>query len=211
MTEELVPQHGVRASDAEREAAVTRLQTAMAEGRITVEEFSERAQAAYAATTVDQLGPLFADLPARAAASQVEIVGSRPPASRSSVLGDVRLDGRLPLPQRARTGIGDIRVDLRALRTDAEVVELDLSTVIGDVDVIVAEGVDAQLDGWTVIGDRKVELAPVPRLAGTPRVVVRAHAFIGDLRLRSLGPGESASAWRALLDRLAQRPRPIGS
>ncbi len=104
MTEDLDPQRGVRASDAEREAAVTRLQTAMAEGRITVEEFSERAQAAYAATTVDQLGPPFADLPARTAAAQVEIVGSRPPAARSSLLGDVRLDGRLPLAQRARNG-----------------------------------------------------------------------------------------------------------
>jgi hypothetical protein len=210
MTEDPTPRHAVRASDAEREAVVARLQTAMAEGRITVDEFGERAQAAYAATTTDQFGPLLADLPARADA-QVEIVGTRPPAARSSLLGDVRLDGRSPLPQRVRTGIGDIRVDLRALRTDAAVVELDLSTLIGDVDVVVAEGVDAELVGWTVIGDRRVELAPVPRLAGTPRVVVRAHAFIGDLRLRSLGPGESASAWRALLDRLAQRPRPPGS
>ena len=71
--------------------------------------------------------------------------------------------------------------------------------------------VEPELDGWTVIGDRRVELAPVPRLAGTPRVVVRAHALIGDLRLRSLGPGESAGGWRALLDRLAQRPRPPGT
>ncbi len=39
----------------------------------------------------------------------------------------------------------------------------------------------------------------------------RAHALIGDLRLRSLGPGESAGGWRALLDRLAQRPRPPAS
>lgn len=211
MTEDPTPRYPVRASDAEREAVVTRLQTAMAEGRITVDEFGERAQAAYAATTVDQLDPLLADLPARVAAAQVEIVGSRPPAAVSSVLGDVRLEARSPLPRRVRTGLGDIRVDLRSLRTDAEVVELELSTVIGDVDVVVAEGVDAELIGWTVIGDRKVELAPVPRLAGTPRIVVRAHALIGDLRLRSLGPGESASGWRALLDRLAQRPRPTGS
>ncbi|MBM7805147.1 hypothetical protein JOD57_000984 [Geodermatophilus bullaregiensis] len=210
MTEDLTPRHAVRASDAEREAVVTRLQTAMAEGRITVDEFGERAQAAYAATVTDQLAPLLADLPARAADAQVEIVGSRPPARRSTVVGDVRLDARSPLPQRVRTGLGDIRVDLRALRTDAGVVELELTTVVGDVDVVVAEGVDAELDGWTVIGDRKVDLAPVPRLAGTPRIVVRAHALIGDLRLRSLGPGESASGWRALLDRLAQRPRPTG-
>ncbi|MBW8767887.1 MAG: hypothetical protein JF630_17290, partial [Geodermatophilales bacterium] len=76
------------------------------------------------------------------------------------------------------------------------------------VDVVVAEGVDAELHGWTVLGNRKSDLAPVPRLAGTPRVVVRAHAVLGDLRLRSLAPGESASRWRALLDRLAQRSQP---
>ena len=55
----------------------------------------------------------------------------------------------------------------RGLRTDAEVIELDLSTGLGDVAVIVAEGVDAELHGWTVLGNRRTELAPVPRLAGS--------------------------------------------
>jgi hypothetical protein len=207
MTEDRATPTPVRASDAEREAAVTRLQTALGEGRITVDEFSSRAHAAYSATTTDDLDHLLADLPARGAPT-VEMVGTRPPPAVVSVMGDVRLDARSALPRRVRTGFGDIRVDLRDLRTDAEVVELDLSTVLGDVDVVVPEGVDAELDGWTVIGNRKVDLAPVPRLAGTPRIVVRAHAGLGDLRLRSLPPGESASRWRALLDRLAQRPRP---
>jgi hypothetical protein len=72
----------------------------------------------------------------------------------------------------------------------------------------VAEGVDAELQGRTVLGDRKVELAPVQRLAGTPLVVVHARAVFGDLRLRSLAPGQSASRWRALLDRLAERIPP---
>jgi hypothetical protein len=74
--------------------------------------------------------------------------------------------------------------------------------------VIVAEGVDATLDGWTILGKRKTDLAPLPRLTGTPRVAVRAHSVFGDLRLRSLAPGESAGRWRALLDRLARRPQP---
>ena len=38
-----------------------------------------------------------------------------------------------------------------------------------------AEGVAAQINGWTVFGDRRTELAPVPRLVGTPRGVVVPH------------------------------------
>ena len=55
---------------------------------------------------------------------------------------------------------------------------------------------------------RSTELAPVPRLPGTPLVVVHARTVFGDLRLRSLAPGESASRWGALLERLAQRRMP---
>ena len=53
-----------RASDAEREETVVRLREAAAEGRLTVEELSERIDAAYAATTAAELEPLTADLPA---------------------------------------------------------------------------------------------------------------------------------------------------
>jgi hypothetical protein len=121
----------------------------------------------------------------------------------SSVFGDVRLAGPTA-PQRASTVFGDVQVDLRGLRTDAETVELYLSTVFGDVDVIVAEGVDAELHGRTLFGHRRTDLAPLPRLAGTPRIVVRARTVFGDLRLRSLAPGESASRWGRLLEKLAQ-------
>ena len=57
--------------------------------------------------------------------------------------------------------------------------------------------------GWTVFGDRKIDLAAVPRVAGTPRIVVHARTVFGDLKLRSLAPGESASRWRQVMDRLA--------
>jgi hypothetical protein len=104
---------------------------------------------------------------------------------------------------------GDVRIDLRGLRTSAETVYVQLNTVFGDVEVIVSEGVAAEIHGWTVFGDRRTELAPVPRLAGTPHVVVRAWTVFGDLKLRSLAPGESPSRWRAVLDRLADRRPPV--
>ena len=53
----------LRASNAEREAAVERLHQAVGEGRITLTEFEERAQAAYEAKTLAELDVLTADLP----------------------------------------------------------------------------------------------------------------------------------------------------
>jgi hypothetical protein len=205
----------VRASDTDREAVVTRLQKALGEGRIDLDEFGQRAQAAYAAVTTAELDVLLTDLPTEAA-PRAEIVGTRTPEEVSSVFGDITLAVGGSPPQRASTVFGDIRIDLRTLRTDVDRIDLHLSTLFGDIDVIVAEGVDAELQGRTVFGDRKVDLAPVQRLAGTPLVVVHARAVFGDLRLRSLAPGDSPSRWGALLERLAQRrqlppPPPPGS
>jgi len=56
-------QRDIRASDAERAAAVELLQTAVAEGRITMTEFEERTQAAFTARTRADLDILTADLP----------------------------------------------------------------------------------------------------------------------------------------------------
>lgn len=53
----------VRASDADREAVVERLQQAMVRGRITVAEFDERVAAAHAARTREELRVLTQDLP----------------------------------------------------------------------------------------------------------------------------------------------------
>lgn len=201
----------VRASDADRDALVARLQTAVGEGRLDLDEFAERAEAAYAAVTLADLDVLVADLPgdrAVGAATTGEIVGRRSPQEVTTVFGDVVLSAGQGLPRRASTVFGDVRIDLRGLRTSDDRIELHLGTIFGDVDVVVSEGVDAELLGRTVFGDRKVELAPVPRLAGTPLVVVHARTVFGDLRLRSLAPGVSASRWRALMDRLTARQLP---
>jgi hypothetical protein len=203
--EEATP--AVRASDTDREAAIARLQKALGEGRIDLDEFGQRAEAAYAAVTTVELGALLADLPTESA-PRAEIVGTRTPEEVASVFGDITLTVSTSPPQRVSTMFGDVRIDLRGLRTDVDRIDLHLNATFGDIDVIVAEGVDAELQGRTVFGDRKVELAPVQRLAGTPLVVVHARTVFGDLRLRSLAPGDSPSRWGALLERLAQRRQP---
>jgi len=53
----------LRASDAERQAVVRRLELALRDGRLTIAEFDERTQAAYAARTRGELDDLTEDLP----------------------------------------------------------------------------------------------------------------------------------------------------
>ena len=54
---------GLRISDADRERAAARLQQALAEGRITLDELEERLTVVYAARYAADLLPPFKDLP----------------------------------------------------------------------------------------------------------------------------------------------------
>jgi hypothetical protein len=53
----------MRAGDTDRAKVVEKLGRHLGEGRLTVEEFDDRVTQAHAAVYLDQLPPLFADLP----------------------------------------------------------------------------------------------------------------------------------------------------
>jgi hypothetical protein len=56
-------QQKMRASDRDRQQAVDRLRRALEDGRLTMEEYVDRMEAAYLAVTYGELAPLCADLP----------------------------------------------------------------------------------------------------------------------------------------------------
>jgi hypothetical protein len=60
------------ASDADRDTAVGLLSAALAEGRLTADEYDQRLSSAYTARTWQQLGQLTADLPSPPAAATGE-------------------------------------------------------------------------------------------------------------------------------------------
>jgi len=68
----------LRLSNADRDAAVSALSRAHADGRISADEFSERSATAKTAVTRGDLAPLFSDLPAAVHGTE-----SAPPASFS--------------------------------------------------------------------------------------------------------------------------------
>jgi len=61
---EPLPADALRASDADRQKVVDRLQEAFTEGRLDLTELDERTAGAYAAKTVGDLKPFTVDLPA---------------------------------------------------------------------------------------------------------------------------------------------------
>jgi len=68
----------VRIGDAERDAAVAALGEHFAVGRLTKDEYDERAAEAWSARTASAIRPLFADLPAtQPAASQQAVAAPR--------------------------------------------------------------------------------------------------------------------------------------
>ena len=63
------------ASDADRDTAAGLLNAALAEGRLTADEYDQRLSATYAARTWQQLDQLTADLPAPPAAALGPVAG----------------------------------------------------------------------------------------------------------------------------------------
>jgi hypothetical protein len=66
----------LRASDADRERTVEQLRRHHADGRLDMEEFSERMDRAYAAKTLAELDELMADLPRDAAPATPRAAGA---------------------------------------------------------------------------------------------------------------------------------------
>jgi Domain of unknown function (DUF1707)/Cell wall-active antibiotics response 4TMS YvqF len=168
----------VRASDADRDAIVSRLHEAAADGRLTFEELSDRIEAAGTAVTRTDLVRLTSDLPATAAVD----LAAQPPAIRG--VGDVKRSGAwtVPADNSFRTWFGNIKLDLRQAQISAMETHIHARAVFGNVDLLVPEGVEVEVRASTPIGRLRHEAAP-PTL-GAPRIVLTGGTFFGDVRIR---------------------------
>jgi hypothetical protein len=70
----------IRASDADRDRAAAALREHLAAGRLTIEEFGDRLDRAYAAKTLGELDEIMADLPATDLGQLPSASLDRPPA-----------------------------------------------------------------------------------------------------------------------------------
>jgi len=178
----------LRASDEEREAVVARLQTAAAEGRLTLDELAERLETALSAVTRPELEPLTSDLPDRSAA----VAPSSARAQRWIVGimggGDYRGRWRIAALCTVVNVMGDTSLDLTDVEVEGPETEIRVFSLMGGSDIVVPAGVHVQLSGFAVMGGNDLRLKDAPRpAAGAPVVHVRAYSAMGGtvVRLRS--------------------------
>jgi Domain of unknown function (DUF1707) len=179
-------------TQADREGAVEVLQHAAGDGRLPLNEFSERVGTALTAETRHQLQAATAGLKAAPPVGSTRTV-----SSVVTFFGHRRQTGRWRLPSalRARALFGDLYLDLREVTVHDDVVDISAATLFGNLTVDVPEGVEVELTGFDVLGDRELRLAPVPRRPGTPLIRVRAHGLLGDVYVRTPAEGEKPPSW----------------
>lgn len=192
------PAAGVRASDAERDATVERLSTATGEGRLTLEEFSQRMGRATVARTRAELDRLVADLPADAGSGAIADAGSGATAVAGqaspspywhvSPVGGLRVYGpwRMDRHVVVISIVGGTWLDLGQAELAAPEVTLTKVSLVGGVRVQVPTGIRVEVSGFSLIGRTRVDGGPEPG-PGAPTVHIRAFSLVGGVRIRRDG------------------------
>jgi Domain of unknown function (DUF1707)/Cell wall-active antibiotics response 4TMS YvqF len=183
----------ILAGDAEREHSTDLLSRAVVEGRLTLEEFSDRVERAQAARTRDELATLTQDLPAAppappapaAPATSTDIV----PVQQRHVAFCSRLvrSGPWELAARSefRSIFGTITLDLSQARLAGAEVELQIFNLFGTVTVIVPESVDVSLTGGGMFASQVIEPHTAPPVPGAPKLRINARGPGGTLYVRT--------------------------
>ncbi|MFJ2087757.1 DUF1707 domain-containing protein [Streptomyces sp. NPDC087901] len=219
----------MRASDSERERIAEILREAVAEGRLQMEEFEHRLDAAYKARTHGELEPLVRDLPAPGGAVAPVVAGQprtgsmarwsdrvgKPATSNGgfALWGGFRRQGNWTVGRvfTAFAMWGGGNIDLREANFEAREVVIRCFTIMGGIHVTVPPDLDVDVRGIGIMGgfgehSRDAEI-PAP---DAPKVRVTGFALMGGVGVeRKRSKAEKQRLRDAGQQRLrdAERPR----
>ncbi|MFD8143295.1 DUF1707 domain-containing protein [Streptomyces sp. NPDC059708] len=184
---------GLRASDADRDRIAQILSDALAEGRLTAEEHSERLDVLYAVKTVGELEVLVRDLPAGAAAAAHRAAAPAPASPAAGPVESVvavcsssarKGRWRPGAHTRAVSVLGDITIDLTEAVFEQQVTEFNVVSVLGNVEILVPENVTLRGYGSGVLGNFEVRGEGAAADPQAPVVIVRGFALLGNIEAR---------------------------
>lgn len=208
----------LRCSDVDRERVAEALRDAAGDGRLTLTELEERLEATYAARTYGDLQPITADLPrgpypipsspaaptpawnamapaaapsAGAAAGAVPAGPVTPSERVTNVLSSTKRNGRWEVPARLDVVnvLGDATLDFTEAIVRTPEVVLQIGVVLGELKIIVPEGIDVRVEASNILSETKVKLTEPPT-PGAPVYRIRGFTLLGQVTVRP--PGESA-------------------
>ncbi|MFE3324599.1 DUF1707 domain-containing protein [Streptomyces sp. NPDC059176] len=189
----------MRASDAERERIAERLRDAVAEGRLDMEEFEERLDAAYKARTHGELEPLVRDLPAPGDGSAVD--GSVASASTGAVDWSRRVGhpatskgafafwsgfvrrGNWTVGRTFTAGVLQAggEIDLREANFEGREIVIRCFAVMGGIQVVVPPELHVDVTGFGFMGGFAESGSDSDVTPGSPRVRITGLALMGGV------------------------------
>lgn len=157
---------------------------ALADGRISHEEHSERMPAALSARTLGDLAGLTTDL-APPERQPVQVDGGQPV---TALFGNAERTGRWVVPPTLTcvATFGEAVLDLReALLQDRHVV-VNVYALFGRVRLVVPAGVEVVLNGTEILGTQRGATARrVPTSSDVPVVEVRGYVAASQILVRT--------------------------
>lgn len=196
----------LRVGDRERRAVDEQLLAAVGDGVLTLREYDERSAVLWQSRTRDELDHLVADLPGAAPARPPAVTGDpSSPRRVVAVMSEDRLSGALAPGQQVQgwAVMGKAVVDLR--RDDLpRHVDVQVRSLMGEVEVMVPPGSAVHLSGFSLMGERKVQVG-----AGDgPEVHVDAVAVMGTVKV-TVGDGTVVQTGRRTAAVPAPRPSSV--
>lgn len=182
----------LRASDADRRAAIEIINRGHAEGRLTEPERQDRVARAQVAHSQPELNVLTRDLVViqdshRADEIEPRAGGALAPTAYGSnsivaALSTKERGGSWVVPPRLSVSsiLGTVKLDMREASFESLDVALEISCFLGDVKVWLPEGVEVVNDTRTIMGDVKLKKLS-PARPGRPRITLTGMLLMGDV------------------------------
>ncbi len=184
-----------------RAQTIDQLTNAFARDELGLEEFEERLNRAYAAEEVPALTALVSDLSAETITHRAELVAPQtalapvaPSASAPravAILGSVERRGQWAVSRSsgALAVLGSVVIDLRDVVLPPGVTTIQVSAVLGSVEIIVPPNLAVESDGSGILGSfegmQRVPHDPDPDL---PVLRVQGRAVLGSIEVHTRVP-----------------------
>lgn len=177
-------------TSADRDAAEARLRQAVADDLLTLDQFGDRMRAVLEARTRGDLQEATAGVPMAAEPRRrTRERGTARPARQQqnivAIMSETDTRGRWR-PARETTAVavmGNAVVDLQGAEFEGDELKLNAIAWMGSVEIIVPEGVDVELTGFAIMGDRSMKLEGGV-FPDAPLVRVDAYAVMGSVEVR---------------------------